>query len=663
MTVAVLFRLAIGDGGREPFGLAVAQITVLLLLVLLVGTGRARLSLAAWSGLLMLAVMAVTSPTSVRPEASVRQILLWTTYVGIAVIMGSTLSTPHAARRAADALVAIAGALVLYSLFIFWGAGDPRMRWYATFYWPNPFAGFLLLVAPVELLRFLRAGAAREALAHGTMAALLTVALLFTYSRGAWLSLAAVLPAAVIVLRPASWWRAARRLAALGAVVVAVTVGLAGAAGARATIGGLAGRASSTADVGDYSIQGRLHFWRAALAIFRDHPVLGTGPGTFGAVHAAYQSDARYYSKDAHNLYLQSAAEMGVVGFLAVLAVVAGVLLTWLGSLAATRGTEFHTLAAGLGVGLTAFLAHSALDMDWMFPAAPAVAWASVGVLSALAARGPVPSSQRAGYRVPGMRVVAVIGLLLAALVAQSLYVAHRKFTHGQAFARRHQWDRATQAYLAATRWNPLSAGYHAAAAVALIQNDPAHLAPAEAHLQRAMTLDPKNASHPLDLARLILQSPKAEDRYGEIEGLLQRSLALDPMNRPDAYRLLASVYLAQGRSEEAERIYRRAGEQFSGKGLSRGSLYMLLWPQVASLLVEAAEHYRTKGDRAEAERLLAAVVAEDPAAVTAALRLAELYVARGRPAAARAVLEGVARHRPVDARIRQALDALGRAP
>ncbi|MDQ7830062.1 MAG: tetratricopeptide repeat protein, partial [Armatimonadota bacterium] len=141
------------------------------------------------------------------------------------------------------------------------------------------------------------------------------------------------------------------------------------------------------------------------------------------------------------------------------------------------------------------------------------------------------------------------------------------------------------------------------------------------------------------------------------------RSLALDPMNRPDAYRLLASVYLAQGRPEEAERIYRRVDEQFSDKGLAQGSLYMLLWPQVSSLLVEAAEYYRTKGDQTEAERLLASVVAEDSAAVTAALRLAELYVARGRPAAARAVLEVVARHRPADTRIRQALDALGRAP
>ncbi|MDQ7842948.1 MAG: O-antigen ligase family protein [Armatimonadota bacterium] len=643
VTVAVLFRLAIGDGGREPFGLAMAQITVLLLLALLVWTGRARLSPAAWSGLFMLAVMAVTSPTSVRPEASVRQILLWAMYIGIAVTTGSTLLTPQAARRATDALVAIAGALVLYGLFIFWGAGDPRMRWYATFYWPNPFAGFLLLVVPVELLRCLRARAAREALAHGTMAALLLVALLFTYSRGAWLSLAAVLPVVGIVLRPSSWWQAARRLAVVGAAVVAVTVGLAGAAGARATVAGIAGRASSTADVGDYSIRGRLHFWRAALAIFRDHPVLGTGPGTFGAVHAAYQRDSRYYARDAHNFYLQAAAEMGILGFLSTIAVVAGILLTWLGSLAVTRGTESYAVAVGLGVGLIAFFAHSAVDMDWMFPAAPAAAWASTGILSALVTRGSVPTSRRVRPGVLGLRLVVVIGLLLAALVAQSISVAHRKFVDGHSFARRHQWDRAVQAYLAAAHWNPLNAGYHAAAAVALIQSDPINPAPAETHLWRAMALDSRNAAHPLDLARLILQSHGAERRYAEIEELLLRSLSLDPANRPDAYRLLASVYLAQGRSDEAGKVYRQAGEQYLGKGLSQGVLYMLLWPQAASLLQEWAVWEERQGEREVAETVLLRLLQEDPARLPAYLQLSTLYRRMGRRGAAeRVVLQGL---------------------
>ncbi|MDR7472090.1 MAG: O-antigen ligase family protein [Armatimonadota bacterium] len=646
VVVAVLFKLAISDGGRDPTSLAIAQVVVYLLLLVLIWTGRARLLSAVGKAMMgVLAVMALTSFTSVRPEASVRQILLWTMYLGIVVIVESTVTSSQAARRVADALVAIAGWLVLIALFMHWGADTPRMRWYSTFYWPNPFAGFLLLVLPLELVRYLRAETLRDSLAHGAMSVLLGVGFVLTYSRGAWLSLAAVSPLAVWLLRPLSWWKTFGRTVLLGAVVAAAVVGLTAGPSPRSAVSALAERATSTADLGDYSIQGRLHFWRAALDIFRDHPLLGTGPGTFGAVHAAYQSDARYYSKDAHNLYLQSAAEMGMLGLLSILALVVGVFVTWIASLTAARGSALYPVAAGLGVGLAAFFVHSALDMDWMFPAGPAVAWASVGILSALGAGGIVARSRRAGQGAVGPRLVAVVSLLLVTMVAQSFYVAHRKFVDGQAFARRHQWGRAAQAYLAAARWNPLNAGYHAAAAVALIQSDPVHPAPAENHLRRAMSLDPRNASHPLDLARFILQSPRAEDRYGEIEGLLQRSLALDPMNRPDAYRLLASVYLAQGRPEEAERTYRRAGEQYLGKGLSQGVLYMLLWPQAASLLQEWARWEARQGNGQAAETILLRLLQEDPAWAPAYLQLSQLYRRMGRrEEAARVAEEGLTR-------------------
>jgi len=65
--------------------------------------------------------------------------------------------------------------------------------------------------------------------------------------------------------------------------------------------------------------------WKAAWDIFKDHPIIGTGPWTFQeyvfnytrVVPGSWISDVVSYSKgSAHNFYLHSAAELGFGGFL-----------------------------------------------------------------------------------------------------------------------------------------------------------------------------------------------------------------------------------------------------------------------------------------------------------------------------------------------------------
>lgn len=53
----------------------------------------------------------------------------------------------------------------------------------------------------------------------------------------------------------------------------------------------------------------RVSMWETAIAMFKAAPVLGMGPGTFGNFHPVYP--------DAHNLVLNIAAEMGLLGVLA----------------------------------------------------------------------------------------------------------------------------------------------------------------------------------------------------------------------------------------------------------------------------------------------------------------------------------------------------------
>src|SRR5713226_7744053 len=318
-TAVILCALAVSDGGRDPFVLTATQVVTFIFLAILVGSERIHRFAITLPLLAMVAAIALTSVWTVRLEASIGALLQWTMYLAIALTIASTITSLVAARRLLDGLVVIASGLCLFAAFIFWGSGNPQMRWYSTFYWPNPFAAFLLLVLPLALICFLHAPRPRDAFAYGFTAALLLVALVFTYSRGAWIALGAVVPLGVIILRPLRWGPVITRFAVLIAFVGVVVVTLPYTVGSATPAGALATRATSIVDPSDYSIQGRLNFWRAGLAIFRDHPLIGTGPGTFPAVHAAYQKDVRFYARDAHNYYIQVMAEMGVTGVGALL--------------------------------------------------------------------------------------------------------------------------------------------------------------------------------------------------------------------------------------------------------------------------------------------------------------------------------------------------------
>ena len=106
---------------------------------------------------------------------------------------------------------------------------------------------------------------------------------------------------------------------------------------------------------------GRMDYWRAAWAAYEDHPLIGVGAGGYEREWLLRRPTA-FYARDAHNLYLETLAELGPLGLL--------LLLTALGAplLAAARVRHRRIVPAAAGA-YTAFLAHAALDWDWEVPA------------------------------------------------------------------------------------------------------------------------------------------------------------------------------------------------------------------------------------------------------------------------------------------------------
>jgi hypothetical protein len=121
----------------------------------------------------------------------------------------------------------------------------------------------------------------------------------------------------------------------------------------------------------------RYEYWRVALETFADHPLAGTGSGGF-RVEWMRERPVRDAAVDAHSLYLETLAELGLAGLAALLMFLAGLA----GS--ARRALQAEQRAVvGLVAVVVTYLVHAALDWDWEMPAVTLPALAAAAVLVA----------------------------------------------------------------------------------------------------------------------------------------------------------------------------------------------------------------------------------------------------------------------------------------
>jgi O-antigen ligase len=170
-----------------------------------------------------------------------------------------------------------------------------------------------MLVASAALAGYLalRAGSRRERWTAIGSAAVMLVAVFYTQSRGAIVAVVVAMIAALL-LRGLPL----RHVVALAAVVV---VG-----GMLVLPSALEHRISdlTTLTAGgattDSSLRGRVAENVAAVDVFRNHPIIGVGPDNFELHYLAYAQqiglDTRNEARGAHSLYLESLAELGILG-------------------------------------------------------------------------------------------------------------------------------------------------------------------------------------------------------------------------------------------------------------------------------------------------------------------------------------------------------------
>jgi O-antigen ligase len=267
----------------------------------------------------------------------------------------------------------------------------------------NYFALILVVVIPLAVERILHAESSRMRMTARITLIVALVSIGFTYSRGGVVALAAICVPMLV-------WVPRRRIGRL--VVVSGLTGLLGLAllapthyGQRlAALTQVLGAAQGDVPE-DSALRGRLSEVTSAAMMFADHPIVGVGYGNFEVYYHRYARtlalDGRREERQAHSLYLEVAAETGIVGVL-----VFGGLLAYLiaGALQARallaqqgRVRESH-LVTGFAIALLAYLAGSVfLHLSY-----PRYFWLLVG--TAIGLRGiviPAAEAQRVLHGAP----------------------------------------------------------------------------------------------------------------------------------------------------------------------------------------------------------------------------------------------------------------------
>jgi len=310
------------------------------------------------------------------------------------------------------------------------------------------------------------------------------------------------------------------------------------------------------------------HFliWRDTLAMWSKYPWFGTGPGTFHVYFPSYASQAlraiwpqqQSIINDAHNEYIQSLAETGIVGF----GIFAWLIITFLRSAYASFITSMAAnkpLIAGLLAACISLLVQNFFSVDMRFIISSVYLFMLFGFIESF-------NDSFVAVNVPhGARNILAIGVIGAAAASypailrpyiaqnhvattpdffdervlepaktiEDLQALAHKYPNQSSIFERMAWvyakernfDKAIEQYLIANRLNPASPGpLNNLGNIYFLQNDRAK---AISYWEKSLQADPRQIDSRLNLATAYYYNGQLKPCVDQ----LKATLKIDPHN------------------------------------------------------------------------------------------------------------------------------------
>lgn len=502
-------------------------------------------------------------------------LVLWI-FVAVATVPFST----HWYQSASQVALLIAYGLAYYAAFIFFRSGR-AITWLSHGIWgigiitasiglymfvdqsagrvggllfnANAISSLLLLVLPVSLIITFRWSKRWALYLSGLGLLILLAAFGLTYSYTAWVGF--LLPLYLLARRYRTRVFTRRSALIFSLILVVAFLGIVGFRYSQSRDLGAAVQVHKVISYNHFitSFSQRLNFNQSTAEIFLDHPWIGTGLNTFQNMYGQYHHTIIEQPRYAHNYYIQTAAELGLIG---VGGFIVFIVLAAKRIARAMREPEHGgdvALRYGLGLGILGSAIHALFDFGWQFPAVFLMFWVMLGALMAPRMSSVVTTeSQNSKQR---STVAWRIGILVIALVllgrGLSVFWGAYSFDAAQLHAERNEVFESLDAYEQGLRYDP-DPGMLAEYAGLMVQKNnlllDGQLSAMQTRVERALKYLPDNYLIHWTLGRVYF----VQDEFAQAISQYQRAIELNPAFRPDLYYDLAYVYFVQEHYDEA---------------------------------------------------------------------------------------------------------------
>lgn len=162
-----------------------------------------------------------------------------------------------------------------------------------------------------------------------------------------------------------------------------------------------------------HSVLERLTFYKDAVKVLKDYPVIGAGGGAWASIYEQYQNNP-YTSRQAHSFIMQYLVEVGILGFIVLVAFLGFIFYKYIRSFIHSDETKRNSYFIYFIVALS-ILIHSLMDFNMSYVFIGLLVFLGLGGMAASMGDIPVKrfAMKASGFRALYSAVIAIGALVL----------------------------------------------------------------------------------------------------------------------------------------------------------------------------------------------------------------------------------------------------------
>lgn len=278
-----------------------------------------------------------------------------------------------------------------------------------------------------------------------------------------------------------------------------------------------------------HSVLERFTFYKDALKVVKDYPILGAGGGGWSALYEHYQNNP-YTSRQVHNFFLQFLIEVGIVGFIVFMGFILYIFYKYIRGYVRRENDDFNNGFIYLIITLS-ILMHSLLDFNMSYAFMGLLVFIGLAGMTASMDSKPLRRNwNKAGIKIGYLAVVSLSSIFILFLSVTYISSSNAA-TSGKELIKVSQSYEEIKSYL-----------------VKALKNRPSH---------------PESAMYLSILDQQVYKQTQQEQYLDEAYNVITRALKDEPYNK-NLLIQLAGYYDLKGQNDLAFGVYRDNAENFN---------------------------------------------------------------------------------------------------